>query len=450
MRKLFTASVVLLMTIGAWAQMPKRKATEFGYENVAPRRTEFITYSTRNLAEKGDRTAERYYIPLEYRMVDAVAVESDKGTPCVRRNYEVDLPIAWRDRDVFLHTEGGSAERVVYVNDKRVGAARDDRAPAEFLISSYLADGVTRISIVSPVEPDRRPAEMVEPNATENLFLYSQPPVRIHDVLVRAVPDEGQKHGVLNIDVVVSSSRRTETLSVGYDIYSPEKELKYYDLRDIEVPYGKTDTVHFQTNIYGAMERLWSAESPKLYDVTIYTKRGRIMTEYLNLKVGFGRTTFDGEHIYRNGKPIDLRTVAYNATPVRKQAEADIKHLKKEGYNTICVGYPQPVWFYDLCDQIGMYVIEQANINTNPMGGDVSRKGTLANNPRWLPEFLERQKATFYRTRIHPCIIAWSLGAPSGGGYNMYKCYEWFKSVEKERPVIYRDGDWNTDMKIQH
>ena len=107
MRKLFAASVALFLTIGAWAQ---KSPTEFGYENVAPRRTEFITYSTRNLAEKGDRTAERYYIPLEYRLVDAVAVESDKGTPCVRRNYEVDLPIAWRDRDVFLHTEGGSAE----------------------------------------------------------------------------------------------------------------------------------------------------------------------------------------------------------------------------------------------------------------------------------------------------------------------------------------------------
>lgn len=447
MRKIIVSSVAMLVAMVASAQLPQ--PTEFGYENVAQRRTEFITYSTRNLAEKGDRTAERYFVNLEYRLTEAVSVESEKGTPCVRRNYEVELPIAWRDRDVFLHTEGGPAERVIYVNDKRVGEARDDRAPAEFLISSYLGDGVTKISIVSPVEPDSRPAEMVAPNPTENLFLYSQPPVRIHDVLVRAVPDDTHKHGVLNLDVVVSSSRRTETISVGYDIYSPEKELKYYDLREIEVPYGQTDTIHFQTNIYGAMERLWSAESPKLYDVTIYTKRGRIMTEYLNLKVGFGETTFDGEQIYRNGKAIDIRSVRYNSAPNRKQTEADINQLKREKYNTICVDYPQPVWFYDLCDKVGMYVVEQANINTDDKGGDVSRKGSLANNPRWLPEFLERQKATYYRTRIHPCIIAWSLASPSGRGYNMYKCYEWFKSVESQRPVIYRDGDWNTDLKYE-
>lgn len=451
MRKTIVCTLVLVMSaLNLWAQMPKRKASEFDYQNVAPRRTEFITYSTRNLAEKGDRTAERYYVPLEYRLVDAVAVESEQGVACVQRNYEVELPIAWRDRDVFLHTEGGPSERIVYVNGKRVGAARDDRAPAEFLISSYLGDGVTKISLVSPVEPDNRPAEMSEPNPTENLFLYSQPPVRIHDVLVRAVPDATGKHGELNLDVVVSSSRRTETLSVGYDIYSPEKELKYYDLREIEIPYGKTDTIHFQTNIYGAMERLWSAESPKLYDVTIYTKRGRIMTEYLTLKVGFGETTFDGQNIYRNGKAIDLRTVVYNSAPTRKQTEADIKALKREKYNTILVSYPQPWWFYDLCDKEGMYVVEQANIHTNSKGGDISRKGSLTNLPPWLGEFLERQKATYYRTRIHPCIIAWSLGAPSGGGYNMYKCYEWFKSVEHDRPIIYRDGDWNTDMKIQN
>ena len=447
MRKSIVCTLaVAMMALCAEAQ-PKR-ATEWGYENVAPRRTEFITYSTRNLAEKGDRTAERYYINLEYRLVDAVAIESDKGTPCVQRNYEVDLPIAWRDRDVFLHTEGGAAERAVYVNGKKVGVSRDDRTPSEFFISSYLGDGTTKISIVSPVEPDLRPADMVAPNPTEVLFLYSQPPVRIHDVLVRAVPDEGGKHGVLQIDVVVSSSRRTESLSVGYDIYSPEKELKYYDLREIEIPYGKTDTVHFRTNIYGAMERLWSAESPKLYDVTIYTKRGRIMTEYLNLKVGFGQTTYDGENIYRNGKPIKIAPVRYNSASTRKQTEADIKHLKAEKYNTIYVSYPQPWWFYDICDSVGVYVVEQANINTDAKGGDVSRRGSLTNNPQWLGEFLERQKAAYYRTRIHPCIIAWSLGAPSGGGYNMYKCYEWFKSVESERPVVYRDGDWNTDITL--
>ena len=442
MKKLIFSCVVALVSLGAAAQ---KSPTLVGYDNVAPRRTEFITYSTRNLAEKGDPTAERYFVNLEYKLLDIVATDDEHGRPCVSKDYEVELPIAWRDRDVFLHTEGGAAERTVYVGGKKVGSARDDRSPAEFLISPYLGDGITRISIVSPVECDTRPSEMVEAATRERLYLYSQPAVRIHDVLVRAVPNDTRKHGVLKIDIVVSSSRRTETISVGYDIYSPDKELKYYDLREIEVPYGKTDTVHFETNIYGAMERLWSAESPKLYDVTIYTKRGRIINEYLNLNVGFGDIGYDKEKIYRNGKAINIVPVAYNSAPTRKQTEADIKYLKKEKFNTIYVSYPQPIWFYDICDEVGMYVVEQANINTNPMGGDVSRNGSLTNNPKWLGEFLERQKASYYRSRIHPCIIAWSLGAPSGEGYNMYKCYEWFKSVESERPVVYGNGDWNSD-----
>lgn len=446
MRKLIVSSVAMFMALATMAQ--QQQPSEFGYQNLAPRRTEFITYSTRNLAEKGDRNSERYYMNLEYKMVNAEAIEDDKGRACVKHNYEVELPIAWRDRDVFLHTEGGSAERVVYVNGKKVGEARDDRSPSEFVISKYLNDGPTQISVVSPVEADMRPSEMVEANPTENIFIYSQPAVRIHDVLVRAVPNDTRKHGVLQLDVVVSSSRRTETLSVGYDIYSPEKELKYYDLREVEVPYGGRDTIHFETNIYGAMERLWSAEKPTLYDVTIYTKRGRIMTEYLHLKVGFGETSYDEQNIYRNGKAIEITPVAYNSAATAKQTEADIKLLKRDKYNTIYVSYPQPWWFYDICNRVGMYVVEQANINTNPKGGDISRKGSLTNNPAWLPEFLERQKASYYRSRIHPCIIAWSLGAPSGGGYNMYKCYEWFKSVESDRPIVYGDGQWNTDLVL--
>jgi beta-galactosidase len=196
------------------------------------------------------------------------------------------------------------------------------------------------------------------------------------------------------------------------------------------------------------MERLWSAESPKLYDVTLYVKHNRIITEYLNIKVGFGRTSHDGERIYRNGKAIDIKPAYYNAAETAKITEADIKRLKKEGKNTILVDYPQPWWFYDICDRVGIYVVDQANINTDDKGGDMSLSGTLANNPAWLGEFVQRQQATWWRSRRHPSVIAYSLGGPSGSGYNMYKCYEWMKSVEPNRPIVYSGGEWNSDLQL--
>lgn len=442
MRKTLLTLCALLVV---WA-IEAQSTNGYTYKGVAPRRTEFISYSTRNAAEKGERGTERYYQNLLYRLTSTSTNENGE----VVKLYEVNLPLVWRDRDVFLHTEGGSAEKRIRVNGVEVGECRDDRTPTEFLITNYLKDGTTRIEITSPAECDLRPAEMLGENPLEEqLFLYSQPPIRIHDIIVNAKPDATQRHGVLEMDVVVSSSRRTtEQISVGYDIYSPEKELKYYDLREEDVKGRSLDTIHFATNIYGAMERLWSAESPKLYDVTLYLKRGGIISEYINIKVGFGTTTYSEGTLYRNGKEVTINAAHYNTSAGAKSTEADIRALKKQKINTLYIDYPQPYWFYDICDRVGMYVVEQANINTDPKGGDRSRKGTLANNPSWLGDFIERVSASYHRVRNHPSVVAWSLGGNSGGGYNMYKCYEWLKEREKERPVVYGSGEWNSDLKL--
>ncbi|MBQ8335384.1 MAG: hypothetical protein IJY45_04320 [Tidjanibacter sp.] len=429
------------------ALVPASAQAVAGYHNVAPYRNEMITFSTRNLAEKGDRTAEKSYIDLESKLVAESQADAEGNRTYT---YRVELPLVWRDRAVFLHTRGGGNSRIVSVNGKEVGRCKDEYAPSEFEISAYLNDGPTDICITIN-NNDRRPAEMVaECGAKPEVFLYSQPPIHIHDIAVEAVPSENGQHGVLSVMVVINSTRSApEEVSVGYDIYSPEKELKYYDIRDITATgRGQLDTLNFKTNIYGAMERLWSAESPKLYDVTFYVKRNRIITEYLTIKVGFGRTSHNGEQILRNGKAIDIKPVYYNAAESAKTTEADIKRFKKEGKNTILVDYPQPWWFYDICDRVGIYVVDQANINTDPKDGDMSRNGTLANNPEWLGEFVQRQQATWWRSRRHPSVIAYSLGGPSGDGYNMYKCYEWLKSVEPDRPIIYSDGEWNSDLKL--
>lgn len=442
MRKRLIALCALLVSLSAMAQSTNGYTTQ----GVAEPRTEFISYSTRNAAEKGDRSAERFYLNLQYKQTGERT--NDAGERIV--SYEVDIPLVWRDRDIFLHTEAGAAEKRIVVNGAEVGVCRDDRTPSEFLITKFLRDGLTRIDVISPAECDLRPAEMLGANPLEEqLFLYSQPPIRIHDIVVSATPNESGSYGVLQMDVVLSSSRRAaEQISVGYDIYSPEKELKYYDLREVQVGGMGLDTLRFTTNIYGAMERLWSAESPKLYDVTLYLKRNGIISEYINIKVGFGTTTYKDGKLLRNGKPVDIVATRYNTSSGAKTTEADIKALKKQNINTLYIDYPQPYWFYDICDRVGMYVVEQANINTDSKGGDRSRKGTLANNPAWLGEFIERVSASYYRVRIHPSVVVWSLGGNSGSGYNMYKCYEWLKERESMRPVVYGSGEWNSDIKL--
>ena len=147
-------------------------------------------------------------------------------------------------------------------------------------------------------------------------------------------------------------------------------------------------------------------------------------------------------------KELKLVKAGYNAAADRKTTLAELKALKAKGNNTICPDYPQPGWFYDLCDELGLYVIDCANINAPEKRDDRKVGGTPSNDPSLADEYLERVKAMYYRSRNHSCVIAFALGGESGNGYNMYKAYEWLKSVEKSRPVICADadGEWNSDL----
>ena len=166
------------------------------------------------------------------------------------------------------------------------------------------------------------------------------------------------------------------------------------------------------------------------------------------LKIGFGKTEFTDGRITRFDKEIKLVKARYNAAADRKTTLAELKTLKSKGSNTVCPDYPQPAWFYELCDELGLYVIDRANINAPDRRDDRRVGGTPSNDPALADEYLERVKAMYYRSRNHTCVVAFALGGESGNGYNMYKAYEWLKSVEKSRPVIYTDadGEWNSDL----
>ena len=176
--------------------------------------------------------------------------------------------------------------------------------------------------------------------------------------------------------------------------------------------------------------------------------RGGHATEYLPDRVGFGQSEVRDGALYRNGKAIDIKAAAYNAAADAKTTEADIKKLQQGGVNTIWVDYPQPVWFYDICDRAGMYVIDQANVNSSHETSNRALGGALSNAPAWLPTFMERTQAMYERAKNHVSIVGWSLGGRQGNGYNMYRTYQWLKGAEPHRAVIYNDsaGEWNSDL----
>ena len=168
------------------------------------------------------------------------------------------------------------------------------------------------------------------------------------------------------------------------------------------------------------------------------------------MKVGFTEYgyTEQGE-ITAFGTPLKLNKTTYNAASDRATTEREIKALKAKGVNCLCPDYPQPRWFYDICDRVGIYVIDCMAISSPTAHDDRNMGGTPANAPWLVEEYVSRAKAMYYRTRNHACIIAFSLSnTNSGNGYNMYKAYEALKSIGDSRAIIYPfvDGEWNSDI----
>lgn len=417
------------------------------YFGVAQRiyRTEFSVYDTRSDALSADHSHTERYINFTPKTIEAVGKVEVVGKV-------VNMPTAWSDYNVYLHLQNTIKAYDLVVNEQLVASVEDAYTPADFLLSPYLRQGDNEILLLL------RRSEAIELNegSHSNLveqfhgsYLFAQHRRHIYDY--EAKIEQQGKNLQLSLDVIARNDfNYEENVQIGYDIYAPDGKLIDYAVRDFTVAGRSTDTLRINTLLGEESRFLWSSASPKLYRLTLYTKRDGKPREYHSFQLGAGSTTFADGRLLRNGKPIEIKSVKYNARTTYAEALAEIKALRSRGFNTLLPDSPQPKWFYDICDALGVYVVERANIN--PTSESENRKvgGTPSNNPTLVGEYLARVKAMYYRTRNHSCIIAYALGGDkAGNGYNMYKAYEWLKSVEKRKAVICpsADGEWNSDLE---
>ena len=422
----------------------------FAVEAQQVYRTEFSVFDLREGALQNDHArTERHLLfnPKTVEVVDKVEVVGQK----------VDLPTAWSDYNVYLHIQNTIKAYDLVVNEQLVASVEDSYTPADFLLSPYLRQGENEILLLLRRSEVINLHDGSKSNLVEQFhgsYLFAQHRKHIYDYDARIVPTKNGKGLALELDIAVRNDFNfEEVVQVGYDIYSPENKLIDYAVREFPVAGRSIDTLRINTLLGDESRFLWSASNPKLYRLTLYTKRDSKPREYISFYVGAGTTTFADGAILRNGKAITVKSARYNARTTYDEALAEIKALKAKGINTLLPDNPQPEWFYDICDKVGVYVIERANIN--PVEESQNRKigGTPSNNPELLGEYLSRIKTMYYRTRNHSCIIAYALGGDqAGNGYNMYKAYQWLKGVEKNRAVICTsaNGEWNSDIQIDN
>lgn len=410
-------------------------------------RTEAAPYDTRHDAEarnrKGD-AAFRLFTPKPVRAAES-AVEVAET---------IDIPYAWTDGNVYLHIENVGSAYTLTVNDAIVAQIEDPSTPAEFHISPYVRQGTNEFVVT--LRPSRTPRlQQTTPASARKRFtgsyLYMQNRRSIADFTLSLIPDSTHRFGILRLDIVAQNSfNYDESVTVGYDIYSPQGKLLDYSIVERTLPGRSTDTLHFSPYIYHTYDNRWEAgtKNPPLYKVMLFLRRDGAYKEYMPLRVGFRDIEVRDGRFYNFGKPLTLAQARYNAGADPAATRAQLVSLKKQGKHTIRPDYPQPAWFYELCDELGLYVIDRANLNAPAGRGDRTLGGTPSNDPSLADEYLERVKAMYYRSRNFTCVIAYELGGESDNGYNMYKAYQWLKSVEPERPVIYGDaaGEWNSDL----
>lgn len=385
-----------------------------------------------------------------------------------RRDF--DIPSNWDNRDIFLHIAGAKSGLYVYVNGKEVGYSEDSKNPAEFLINDYLKTGkniltlkIFRWSTGSYLEcQDFWRISGIE----RDVYLFSQPKTSIRDFYVKSSLSDDYKNGDFKIQVDLRNSKnQSQKVEVLYELIDDKGKTIASDEKTTWVE--KAEKVIFTKEI--PLVKTWTSESPNLYKLLLSVKENGIVTEVIPFNVGFRKIEIkdivvDGKKhnlFLVNGQPIKLKGVnIHEHNPqtghyvTEELMRKDFELMKQHNINTVRLcHYPQSRRFYELCDEYGLYVYDEANIESHGMYYDLKKGGTLGNNPEWLKPHLDRTINMYERNKNYPSLTIWSLGNEAGNGYNFYQTYLWMKNADKEwmnRPVNYERAlwEWNTDMYV--
>ncbi len=374
-----------------------------------------------------------------------------------KRNFEV--PLAWLDKDIYLNMAGAKSGVYIFVNGQKVGYNEDSKNPGEFLLNPYVKEGINNITILVyrwSVGSWLECQDFWRLSGMEReVYIHLQPKYHIHDFHLEATMDSTYTHGNLKLDVVYSNSYNSdEPVQLYYEILNDKGEIIKYYTKDVVLPAASKDTLEFEAVI--PRPKMWSAENPNLYTIVLRTKIDKRFVEYIPFKFGFRSIKIDGNQLLVNGKPVLIKGVNYHehsSTDGHYVDEAllrkDLELMKSNNINAIrCSHYPQQRRFYELCDEYGFYVCDEANIESHGMGYSLAKGHTLGNNPLWHNAHMERTRNMYYRNRNYTSIIFWSLGNEAGNGINFYETYDFLKSVDSLRPVQYERAllEWNTDI----
>jgi len=402
-----------------------------------------------------------YYVNIGYSFKKNPPFIDHSDNPVGSYKRSFILPSGWRKKEIFLTFDGVSSAFYVWVNGEQVGYSEDSKTTAEFNITHFLKRGKNTVAVEVYRYCDGSYLEGQDffrlSGIQRSVWLHARPVTYIRDFFSRATLVNNYTDGHLDLTVeLANAGKRPADLRLEAGLYDGAAKI-LGEIRDADAVEGTA-----QLNLNAELQNVnpWSAESPMLYTLvlTLADSRGRVL-ESVSSQIGFRTTEVKGTQFLINGKVVLLKgTNMHEHDPVNGHTidEAlmlkDIRLMKMHNINAVRTShYPQPERFYELCDQYGLYLIDEANIESHGIGYDKDQ--TLAGKPEWLDQHMLRTSRMVERDKNHPSVIIWSLGNEAGDGQNFVATYKWIRERDKTRPVQYERAEkitgtteWHTDI----
>lgn len=404
---------------------------------LSPRSTLYL-YSTREKALKGDREKSSEYITLLKQW------ESEKVEGATKFTAKFKAAFGWSDRAVLLRMEQVSGAFEVEVNGEKVGYNPAGMGSSEFDLTKFLTDNNNTLSVIVYDDYPTKVLEDGRPIVPANFLratIIAQHKVSIFDIVVNSEMLHGSE--LLNFGIVINSYLlNSKQVEVFYELLSPEGDVVASGSKELETRMLSCDTVRFSTNI-PAIKR-WSDKTPNLYKMIVQLQHEGRPKEFVVRSIGFRSVDFKDGVIFVNNEPVAIKSTVDYFRGDYQTTKSQLQAHKSRGINTIVVANnPQPDEFYSLCDELGLYVFNQADISTNKH----DTLTTPSNNPALKAAYIERNKSMYFSSKEHPCVIAFLMARNAQNGICLYETHLYMKSLNDPRPIIYpeAEGEWNSD-----
>lgn len=427
-----------------WTKDPKQRPNTFHHQNyddnqwsqiAVPANWEVVGFGRPIYLD------ERY--PFTTTWPDAPKDYNPVGT--YRKTVQLDEDFL--SQDVMLKFEAAKSAMYLYINGQYVGYSQGSKTPAEFNISQYVKAGDNLIALQMFRWSDASYLEsqdMLRMSGIErSVYLYTRPKVHIADYYTYTNLDDSYTNGILNTEITLNNTTAdVAKRRLTFQILDGEKVL--ID-RHKEITLKANEKQVISAKDLVEEVKKWSAEVPNLYSIEIALQDAQDANnnEYISGHLGFKRVEIKDSQVLVNGKAIYIRGVDRHETDPhtghvvsRELMEKDILLMKQNNINAVRSShYPNDPYWLDLCDKHGLYVVDEANIESHPLA--IDEKTQIGNEESWLRAHIARTERMYYRDRNHPSIYSWSLGNEAGEGLIFKTTYNWLKEQDDNRIVQY-------------